>query len=170
LQWDESAIHQHNAGGRAQWSHNLVAVQIAVASVAHDELVVCIESAPGIDPSPLISVGDRVRKDLLVRLNRGFLVGDRGRVAFAPLSQPLELPLAHADEHNAEHGDEDDQQYPAEPQAAHAARLVCLVVHQQRRGRGSGRAQCRTAADRDPDKESREGRGYPFNLMCGVPS
>ena len=30
--------------------------------------------------------------------------------------------------------------------------------------------KCGTAPDGDPDKESGERCGYPFHLMCGVPS
>ena len=101
-----------------------------VAPIAHDELLVCIEGAPRLDSLPLISVGDRVGEDLLVRPDWALFIGDRCGVAFLTLSQPVEL-LAHVDEDNPEHGDEDDQQCPAKPEAAHAARLVgCLVVHQ----------------------------------------
>ena len=121
---DEAAIHQHDAARRTQRCDNLVAVQSAIAPVAHDELVICVEGAPGLHPLPLISVGDRLRKDLLVGLNRASARWRSWSRCVPALSQPVELPLAHADEHNAEHGDEDDQQYPTEPQAAHAARLV----------------------------------------------
>ena len=93
-----------------QWRHHLVAVQIAVAAVAHDELVVCIEGAPSLHPLPLISVGDRVGEDLLVGSNGALVIRDCGRIAFPSLSQAVKLPFAHGDKDNTEHGDKDDQQ------------------------------------------------------------
>jgi hypothetical protein len=103
-------IHQHDAACRAQGCHDFVALGTTIAAVAHHVLMVCIEGASGLDPLPLIRVGDRMGEDLFVRLNRVLLVGDRCGVAFLSLSQPVQLPVAQADEGNAEHGNEDDQQ------------------------------------------------------------
>ena len=88
-----------------------------------------VEGAARLDPLPLVSVDDRVGEDLA-------RTAGPDSCSFATvvalrclaLAQPVELPLAQVDEDDAEHGDEDDQQCPADPQAAHSARLVARGI------------------------------------------